>query len=380
MSGTKYIGMDVHISSLVVAVMDERGKVVMESILETKAPAILAFIRSVPGSLHVTLEEGAYSTWLYDLLLPHVAKVVVCDPRKNALLKVGNKNDKVDARKLAELLRGGMLSPVYHARRTSLRTLQELARSYRALTKDTTRVMSRLKAVYRGWGIACGGQQVYAPRHREAWLERLREAGVRRRAEQLYEQFDFLRALHRRVRRELLVESRKHPASEWLRLPSLGSPSSGSAHRLDADAASFPQQATTVGLQWSGSGNAQQRRVLFRGRPSAAFQESAVPPRSQRQSQSRPEKYLQERGHGGQRPLRTMARFLRQLVGQRDEARDGPSHPSAQDRCDHLGTLEERRTFRRDPTETASSLSVSTESRRSPRKTYMLGSLPDRFP
>src|SRR6266705_2322585 len=86
-------------------------------------------------------------------------------------------------------------------------TLQELARSYRALTKDTTRVMSRLKAVYRGWGIACGGQQVYAPRYREAWLKQLREAGVRRRAEQLYEQFDFLRALHRRVRRELLVES-----------------------------------------------------------------------------------------------------------------------------------------------------------------------------
>ena len=222
MSGTKYIGMDVHISSLVVAVVDERGKVVRESILETKAPAILAFIGSVPGNLHVTLEEGTYSTWLYDLLLPHVAKVVVCDPRKNALLKVGNKNDKVDARKLAELLRGGMLSPVYHARRTSLRTLQELARSYRALTKDTTRVMSRLKAVYRGWGIACGGQQVYAPRHREAWLERLREAGVRRRAEQLYEQFDFLRALHRRVQRELLAESRKHPASEWLRIPCLG--------------------------------------------------------------------------------------------------------------------------------------------------------------
>src|SRR5947199_693028 len=57
MSGTKYIGMDVHISSLVVAVVDERGKVVRESILETKAPAILAFIGSVPGNLHVTLEE-----------------------------------------------------------------------------------------------------------------------------------------------------------------------------------------------------------------------------------------------------------------------------------------------------------------------------------
>ena len=43
-----------------------------------------------------------------------VAKLVVCNPRKNALLKSGSKSDAIDARKLAELLRAGMLSPVYH--------------------------------------------------------------------------------------------------------------------------------------------------------------------------------------------------------------------------------------------------------------------------
>jgi len=42
-----------------------------------------------------------------------VARVLVCDPRRNALLKEGNKSDKVDARKLADLLRTGMLRPVY---------------------------------------------------------------------------------------------------------------------------------------------------------------------------------------------------------------------------------------------------------------------------
>jgi hypothetical protein len=35
--------------------------------------------------------------------------VVVCDPRRNALLKTGNKSDRIDARKLAELLRAGLL-------------------------------------------------------------------------------------------------------------------------------------------------------------------------------------------------------------------------------------------------------------------------------
>jgi transposase len=53
----------------------------------------------------ITFEEGTSATWLHDLLKPHVSRLVVCDPRKNALLKDGNKNDRVDARKLAELLR-----------------------------------------------------------------------------------------------------------------------------------------------------------------------------------------------------------------------------------------------------------------------------------
>ena len=47
----------------------------------------------------MTFEEGTSAGWLYDLLKPHVTKVVVCDPRKNALLRAGNKNDRVDARK-----------------------------------------------------------------------------------------------------------------------------------------------------------------------------------------------------------------------------------------------------------------------------------------
>ena len=83
---------------------------------------------------------------MYDLLQPHVTKVVVCDPRKNALLKTGNKSDRIDARKLAELLRAGLLSAVYHGQ-TGLRTLKELCRCY------LTRTMYRLKALYRSGSI-----------------------------------------------------------------------------------------------------------------------------------------------------------------------------------------------------------------------------------
>src|SRR5438552_10188404 len=105
MNSEKYIGLDVHQATIVVAVMESTGKLVMESILETKAATILQFFAGLRGTLSVTFEEGTWSAWLYDLLNPHVDKLVVCNPRKNALLKDGNKSDRIDARKLAELLR-----------------------------------------------------------------------------------------------------------------------------------------------------------------------------------------------------------------------------------------------------------------------------------
>ena len=218
----KYIGMDVHQEAIVIAVLNDSGKLVMETILETKASSILQFIHGLRGELHVTWEEGTWAAWLYDLLQPQVQEVVVCNPRRNALLKEGSKCDKVDARKLAELLRTGMLRPVYHGE-NGLRTLRELGRSYQTLSKDLTRVMNRLKALYRGWGIPCAGTQVYAPRYREEWLSKIVQAGVRRRAELLYQQLDGLQALRRNLRPEFLAESRKHKAAKLLRqIPCIG--------------------------------------------------------------------------------------------------------------------------------------------------------------
>jgi transposase len=222
MTSTKYIGMDVHKESISIAVTNAAGKIVMESVIETKANMILQLIDGLRGDLQVTFEEGTSAAWLYDLLKPHVTKLVVCDPRKNRSMREGNQNDKIDARRLAELLRLNHLSPVYHGEH-GLRTLKELVRSYLTVTKDLGRVMSRVKAIYRSWAIACSGKQVYAPRHRAEWLGKITEPGVRRRAEFYYQQLDALRLLRQEVRRDLLAESKKHKTWKRLRqIPSIG--------------------------------------------------------------------------------------------------------------------------------------------------------------
>jgi hypothetical protein len=105
------------------------------------ASTILQFIHGLLGELYVTFEEGTWAAWLYHLLKQHVSGLVVCDPRRNALLQDGNKNDRIDARKLAELLYPRKLHPVYHGEH-GLRTLKELVRSYLTITKDLGRVMT----------------------------------------------------------------------------------------------------------------------------------------------------------------------------------------------------------------------------------------------
>jgi hypothetical protein len=93
--------MDVHQATISVAVVDAGSKLIMECLLETKA-TIVEFIQGLHGTLWLTFEEGTSAAWLHDLLKPHVSRLVVCDPRKDALLKEGNKTDRMDARKLAE--------------------------------------------------------------------------------------------------------------------------------------------------------------------------------------------------------------------------------------------------------------------------------------
>ena len=361
MNDAKYIGLDVHQATISAVVLDSTGKLVMESILETKAATILQFVHGLRGSLQVTLEEGTCAAWLHDLLKPHVAKVLVCDPRKNALLKSGNKNDRIDARKLADLLRSGLLSAVYHGE-NGLRALKELARSYLAVTQDLTRVMNRLKALYRSWAIPCAGERVYAPRHRGEWLAKISEPGVRRRAEFYYQQLDALRALHHQVRHDLLAESRKHEATKLLRqIPSIGPIRAALLVAL----IQTPHRFRSKRQLWAYSGMALKTytsgEYRFVGGQLQRSKKIAGDPRAQRQPQPRSEKYLQRRGYTSRCRRRTASGFLRRFGRQGDEAVDGAPHPGPENRGDHFAGVEERSAFRRRTSEATSSLSVCGE-------------------
>src|SRR5438309_11735764 len=105
MESVKYLGFDVHQSTISVAVVNADGKLVLQSVIATHAAPILDFIHGSRGTLHLTFEEGTHSAWLYDLLSRGVARVVVCNRRQYGLLKVGNWSDTGGARRLRDVQR-----------------------------------------------------------------------------------------------------------------------------------------------------------------------------------------------------------------------------------------------------------------------------------
>ena len=217
---TKYVALDVHQATTVSSVRDESGRVIARSVIPTEAAAIVEFFRGMRGSIHVAFEEGTQAQWLHDLLRPIVERVVVCNRRGQSTQ--GNKADHLDADALSELLRQGALQPVYHGGRDRA-TLKELARTYTNLVEDSTRVMQRLKALFRARAIKTPGRDVYQPTQRAQWLRQLPDAGVRFRARVLYAELAVLQELRPQAKAAMLAEARRDPAWKVLRaIPFLG--------------------------------------------------------------------------------------------------------------------------------------------------------------
>lgn len=216
----KYVGRDVHQATTVIAVLDERGRVIARSVVATAADALVEFCRGLRGTVRVVFEEGTQAQWLHDVLVPVVTEVVVCNRRGDGQL--GHKGDHADAEQLADRLRWGGLRAVYHGS-PSRETLRELVRTYQTVLEDATRTMQRLKAVFRARGIRTSGRRVYQPAARATWLAQLAQPGARLRAEALYAELETLDQWRRRIRLALLAEAKRDPAYRVLRtMPFLG--------------------------------------------------------------------------------------------------------------------------------------------------------------
>jgi hypothetical protein len=213
----------------------------------------------------------------------------------SAASEVCNKSDRLDAEQLSELLRVGSVKTVYHGALGVL-TLKELVRNYNSLVEDATRVMLRIKALFRARAIRTPGRSVYSASRREEWLDQLQPPGARVRAASLLTQLDLLLELRPKAKAAMIAEARKQPGWKSLRLiPFLGVVRVAPGDH--GHAPSLPHQAQPLAVCGFGGGHPLECRSGVRRRDSPSQRQSTSDTWPEPQSQPDAQVDLQRSSH-----------------------------------------------------------------------------------
>ena len=190
---TYYIGLDVDCKMTEVAVM-LGSKVVRRERVATTIPSLRAVLGDLPGRKLVTLEEGPMAGWLYRNLRHDVEDLVVCDPRRNALIGGdGDKTDRDDAAHLAALLRGGYLRAVHHATDEGRVALKEAVALYHDRVREAVRQGHKLRARCRQHGLRPPGRVLRKKVAWRSWLGEVKNRSLRTGLDILWQGFNMCR-------------------------------------------------------------------------------------------------------------------------------------------------------------------------------------------
>lgn len=220
----KYVGIDAHASSCSICVLLEKStRPYLEQTCPTDGRELLEILSGLSGSVVVALEESTIADWVYRVLLPYVHDVIVTDPRQNKLIARDNNIDDAEAaRKLALLLRAGLVNRVHHSALDERMEFKRLVMFYYKQGKDRTRAMLQLKAIYRGYNIPCYGTEIYGIERRQEWLERLPER-ARYRAAETMAMIDLIGERQEATKNEIALQSRRYrEIREFDKLPGIG--------------------------------------------------------------------------------------------------------------------------------------------------------------
>jgi len=150
-SYSNYVALDWSMDNVCIATMKAASKYPQVVQLEANVELIKEYAQHLAGKSILCFEETTGSHWLYVELKEYFDEIIVCDPYRNALLKEGAKTDKIDAAKLCQLLRSGLIKGVYHSL-DSAYEYRQLANSYLQLQKLGTRLKNQKSALYRAKG------------------------------------------------------------------------------------------------------------------------------------------------------------------------------------------------------------------------------------
>jgi hypothetical protein len=146
-----YIAIDWSIKNMAVARMTKKTNKITVIDVPSDIADLKVYLKNLKGKKVLVIEETTTSQWLYTELYEDVQRLIICDPHRNRLLSEGPKTDKIDACKLVQLLRAGLLKEVFHSA-DELLYLRRLVSGYEDLVGAGVRLKNQRYALLR----ACG--------------------------------------------------------------------------------------------------------------------------------------------------------------------------------------------------------------------------------
>jgi transposase len=219
-----YIGMDSHISTLDFKVVNDSGKLKMANSVQTSATNFIKFVKSVPKPRKVFVEEGPLAAWLLELCVQNEEQLVITDPKRNRWIgSSGEKEDPIDAGKLAQLARGNYIKEIHHPV-GQRRRFRELMTAYHDTVKSTVRIKNKIKAKFLQNGLQCSGETVYLPEHRSKWREKLpQEPVLLVIIDSLWQQLDQIQENQETILSEAKSQAKRYPEIKLIdEIPGVG--------------------------------------------------------------------------------------------------------------------------------------------------------------
>jgi transposase len=175
MTISHYIGFDVHKKSISYYAKTADGTMVEEGGLRATHEALRQWAVKRQEPWHGAMEATLFSGWIYDLLKPFAAKLQMGHPAlMKAICASKKKNDKLDARKIADMLRADLLPACYVAP-TEMRALRRMLRYRNLVVAQAVQMKNRMSGMLMEVGAEYSKQRLHGKEYFSELLDRLEE-------------------------------------------------------------------------------------------------------------------------------------------------------------------------------------------------------------
>ena len=219
-----YIGIDLAAKCCWGATVDKRGEPLSLEKFKTSEGGLIAYVRKQKGERTVLLEECDLAGWAQRVLMPYAGKVVVCDPKFNLWVHRDTvKNDKIDAKKLAQIAMLGSYKEVYHTTDERVYLLHLAVKDYGRLARRTTGLKNQIKARLGAQGVICEGARIFGKKGRQQALSLIPNPLLREIAASDYETLDFLLRKQAQAKGRFVRLGKMIPVVQaWQDIPGVG--------------------------------------------------------------------------------------------------------------------------------------------------------------